>query len=130
MWPLHFLLNFDIRALFLFFFVLLLIADYLRYKNPPNFPPGPLSFPFVGSFFRVDKTHPHNYYNKVNRQAPYADHNIKIAFSPVCFWVFFFLELVCHCLFICLHSCLMSMGTCLAFALVVEKLCLHVVTKW
>lgn len=84
MWPLHF----DIRALFLFFFVLLLIPDYLRYKNPSNFPPGPLSLPFVGSFFRVDKTHQHNYFLKVKPQAPPAGRNVTIIFSCL-FWGFF-----------------------------------------
>uniref|UniRef100_A0A3B5K4K3 Cytochrome P450, family 2, subfamily N, polypeptide 13 n=1 Tax=Takifugu rubripes TaxID=31033 RepID=A0A3B5K4K3_TAKRU len=56
------LLDFDIRALLLFISVLLLIGDYFRYKNPPNFPPGPMSLPFVGSFFSVDSKHPHNYF--------------------------------------------------------------------
>lgn len=79
MWPLQFFLDFDIRSLFLFFFVLLLIVDYLRYKNPPNFPPGPLSLPFVGSFFSVDTKHPHNYFTQVIRQAPPAGRKILLS---------------------------------------------------
>lgn len=33
----------------------------------------------------MDKTHPHNYFLKVNRQAPPAGRNMTIVFSPVCF---------------------------------------------
>ena len=128
MWPLHVLLGFDIRALLLFCIVLLLIADYLRYRDPPNFPPGPLSFPFVGNFFGVDKTHPHNYYLKVNGQAPLAGRNMRNV-SSCLFWGLF------GCCLITVdssafHSWLRSMGTCSAFALVVKNLCLHLVTKW
>lgn len=65
MWPLDFLLGFDLKALLLFFFVLLLFIDLIKYRNPPNYPPGPLALPFVGSFFSVDNTHSHNYFTKV-----------------------------------------------------------------
>lgn len=53
------------KALFLFIFVLVLIGDFLKYRNPPNFPPGPLALPFVGSFFSVYKNHPYIYLTKV-----------------------------------------------------------------
>uniref|UniRef100_A0A3Q3VU68 Uncharacterized protein n=1 Tax=Mola mola TaxID=94237 RepID=A0A3Q3VU68_MOLML len=65
MWLYDLLLGFDLKALLFFFFVLLLIADYIKYRNPPNFPPGPLALPFVGNFFSVDQKNPHIYFTKL-----------------------------------------------------------------
>lgn len=66
MWLYDLLLGFDFMALLVSLFVLILIHDYVKYKNPPNYPPGPLAFPFVGSFFSVDTKQPHDYFTKVN----------------------------------------------------------------
>lgn len=49
---LHNLFNYvDFTSCLLAVFVFLLIADFIRNKNPPNFPPGPRPLPFVGNIF-------------------------------------------------------------------------------
>ncbi|XP_035268406.1 cytochrome P450 2J2-like isoform X2 [Anguilla anguilla] len=41
----------DIKGCLLTCFVILLVADIIRNKNPPNFPPGPWPLPFLGNVF-------------------------------------------------------------------------------
>ncbi|KAK2907789.1 hypothetical protein Q8A73_008862 [Channa argus] len=47
------------RSLLVFTLVFLVIAEYLRYLRPSNFPPGPWTFPLVGNMFSIDCNNTH-----------------------------------------------------------------------
>ncbi|NWZ54074.1 cytochrome P450 2J2 [Haliaeetus albicilla] len=38
--------------------VFLLVADYMKHRKPKNFPPSPLSLPFLGHIYMMDLTNP------------------------------------------------------------------------
>uniref|UniRef100_A0A3Q2NMQ9 Cytochrome P450, family 2, subfamily N, polypeptide 13 n=1 Tax=Fundulus heteroclitus TaxID=8078 RepID=A0A3Q2NMQ9_FUNHE len=65
MWLYNFLLVLDLKAILLFIFSFLLIADFLRNRKPANFPPGPKALPFVGNMLNLDSQHPHIFFSKL-----------------------------------------------------------------
>ncbi|XP_068599257.1 cytochrome P450 2J2-like [Brachionichthys hirsutus] len=51
--------DWDVRGLLLFVVVFILVADYLKNRQPANFPPSPWVFPIVGNMFSVDHKRTH-----------------------------------------------------------------------
>uniref|UniRef100_A0A3B4AA09 Cytochrome P450, family 2, subfamily N, polypeptide 13 n=1 Tax=Periophthalmus magnuspinnatus TaxID=409849 RepID=A0A3B4AA09_9GOBI len=56
-------LDFNSIALFLVLFIL--IADYVKNRNPPNYPPGPRALPLLGNFLDFDPKFPHLSFSKL-----------------------------------------------------------------
>ncbi|XP_057886724.1 cytochrome P450 2J2-like [Melospiza georgiana] len=44
----------SLQTFLIFLFIFLLIADYMKNRNPKNFPPTPLRLPFLGHLYLVD----------------------------------------------------------------------------
>ncbi|ROL51013.1 Cytochrome P450 2J6 [Anabarilius grahami] len=55
----------DFKGLLLFMVAFLLVADYLKNRNPPNYPPNPFSLPLLGNIFNIDSKEPHIYLTKL-----------------------------------------------------------------
>ncbi|XP_076134266.1 cytochrome P450 2J2-like isoform X1 [Alosa pseudoharengus] len=54
----------DIRSVFVFLTVFLLIYDFIKNKRPNNFPPGPRPLPFIGDLHRLDFNNIHLQFSK------------------------------------------------------------------
>ncbi|KAL0164507.1 hypothetical protein M9458_040260, partial [Cirrhinus mrigala] len=54
----------DFKGLLLFIVAFLLVADYVKNRKPANYPPSPVSLPFLGNVFNIDSKEPHIYLTK------------------------------------------------------------------
>ncbi|XP_012995672.1 cytochrome P450 2J2 isoform X2 [Esox lucius] len=68
----------DLKSCLLGILLLLLLVDFLKHRNPPNFPPGPWPLPFVGNLFTGFG------YQAVDK----GDHFLDRPASPLCSEVF------------------------------------------
>ncbi|XP_057208319.1 cytochrome P450 2J2 [Triplophysa rosa] len=55
----------DFKGLLLFVLAFLVVADYLKHRKPPNYPPSPFSLPLLGNIFHIDSKQPHVYLTKL-----------------------------------------------------------------
>ena len=70
MWLQDVFVGLNLSGVLLLTFIALLMLDLLKNRNPPNYPPGPLALPLVGSVFNVDPRQPHIYLTKVGSFLP------------------------------------------------------------
>ncbi|TKS74525.1 Cytochrome P450 2J2 [Collichthys lucidus] len=59
-------LDWDVKGLLLFLIIFILTADYIKNRRPANFPPGPRSFPIVGSIFSLDHNRTHEIFTQLS----------------------------------------------------------------
>ncbi|TRY57094.1 hypothetical protein DNTS_023975, partial [Danionella cerebrum] len=55
----------NVKGILLFIVAFLLVADYMKNRNPPNFPPSPFSVPLLGNIFHFNSKEPHLYLTKL-----------------------------------------------------------------
>uniref|UniRef100_A0A665TKI5 Cytochrome P450 2J2-like n=1 Tax=Echeneis naucrates TaxID=173247 RepID=A0A665TKI5_ECHNA len=55
----------NLRGFLLFISILLLVMYFLKKRDPPNFPPGPLALPLLGNIFSIEAKQPHIYLTKM-----------------------------------------------------------------
>ncbi|XP_051951817.1 cytochrome P450 2J4 isoform X2 [Xyrauchen texanus] len=55
----------DLKGVLIFVVAFLLVADFLKNRNPSNYPPSPFSLPLVGNIFHMDSKEPHIYLTKL-----------------------------------------------------------------
>ncbi|TMS20806.1 Cytochrome P450 2J1 [Larimichthys crocea] len=58
-------MDWDVKGLLLFLVIFILTADYIKNRRPANFPPGPWSFPIVGSIFTLDHNRTHEIFTQL-----------------------------------------------------------------
>lgn len=69
MWLCDLFLLSDLKGMLLLsIFAILLVLYFLKKKDPPKFPPGPLALPLLGNVFSIESKQPHIYLTQVRGQ--------------------------------------------------------------
>uniref|UniRef100_A0A3P8RVW6 Uncharacterized protein n=1 Tax=Amphiprion percula TaxID=161767 RepID=A0A3P8RVW6_AMPPE len=58
-------IGWDFKSLLLFTVVFIIAADFVKFRRPAGFPPGPWALPIVGSMFSLDHTRTHEVFTQL-----------------------------------------------------------------
>ncbi|XP_051809807.1 cytochrome P450 2J2-like [Acanthochromis polyacanthus] len=58
-------LGWDFKTLLLFTLIFIIAADFMKFRRPAGFPPGPWGLPIVGSMFSLDHTRTHEVFTQL-----------------------------------------------------------------